>query len=250
MKKLFIRLGMVLLLAASGLAQTAQNTLVNTTLGAAITTTTSTLVVVASATGITAPASGATSTIIYVDKEAMFVNAVNGTTLTVMRGYSGTAATPHVNGSRILAGRPTWFANVDPAGGCTNANVIATPLVNINNGNQWLCSTVTGMWVPGFGNYDKPLGVTTAVASVAGTTTPSGPLFHITGTNTITAWGIPPGCNAATGAGACVFIVIPDAAFLTTATNNIATAVTAVANLAQIWTWDATNSKFVVLQSK
>jgi hypothetical protein len=71
----------------------------------------------------------------------------------------------------------------------------------------------------------------------------------MTGTNAITAWGIPVGCNA-TPQGGCSFTIIPDAAFTTTATNNIATAVTAVANLAMTWTWDPTNSKFVVIQSK
>lgn len=213
-----------------------------------------TSVTLTSVTGVVAPVNGAIQSALYINKELMGVTAVNTTTkvVQVVRGFHGTQAQPHANAEMVLIGNNNQFYAVDPNGACTAANTLVTPWVNILTGAQWLCSTLTGTWVPGFGNPGTPgapIALTAAVASVAGTTTPSGPYFHITGTNAITAWGIPVGCDATT-AGGCSFTVIPDAAFTTTATNNIATAVTAVANLAQIWTWDATNSKFVVIQSK
>jgi hypothetical protein len=187
---------------------------------------------------------------IYVDGELMGVTGVNTTTkvVNVIRGIEGTQVADHASGAMVLIGPPSAFQKYDPKGKCTAGGTLFTPWVNVSNGLQWLCSTQTLTWVPGFGN-PYPSADSATVASVAGTTTPSGPLFHISGTNAITAWGVPVGC-AATSTGACSFTVIPDAAFTTTATNNIATAVTAVANLAQIWTWDAKNSKFVVIQSK
>jgi hypothetical protein len=197
---------------------------------------------------------GQFASMLYVDGELMGVTGVNTTTkvVQVIRGIEGTQASDHPTGAMVLIGPPGAFQKYDPIGKCTAASTIFTPWVNVANGRQWLCSTLTKSWVPGFGNpgtSSAPMALSAAVASVAGTTTPSGPYFHISGTNAITAWGVPVGC-AATSSGGCSFTVIPDAAFTTTATNNIATAVTAVANLAQIWTWDATNSKFVVIQSK
>lgn len=255
MKKLTLLLSFVAF-ALSGFAQTAQNTLTVTTLSAALTQSSNSLRV-ASATGITAG-----NTLLYIEDgtsgagEAVFVNSVSGTTIGVTRGYNGTQANAHLSGAIVYAGAPNLFASVDPAGSCTAATAPATPYINIMNGNQWLCSTVTSSWVPGYFNSSAPAGVTTAVASVAGATNPSGPLFHITGTNAITAWGSSTSAGLGSGGGSATsvigapFCVIPDAAFTTTATNNIATAVTAVANLVQCWTFDQTNKKYVVLQSK
>jgi hypothetical protein len=227
----------------------------------------STIVSLTSATGVQQAFNSSTVvTWIYVDGELEgILNTVPGSTtiFNVERAQNGTRAAYHRSGAMVLLGVMTpqfggaagsgGFQSVDPpiGGGCTNANIGLVPWVNVITGDQWLCSTVSNTWVPGFNNrlYPARASVTTPVASVAGTTTPSGPLFHITGTNAITAWGIPVGCNA-TALGSCQFTVIPDAAFTTTATNNIATAVTAVINLPIIWTWDATNSKFVSLQSK
>jgi len=111
---------------------------------------------------------------------------------------------------------------------------------------------VTGEVTPGFGNA-SPLNadVTTAVASVAGATLPSGPLFHVTGTNAITAWGSSTTAGAVGAGGGSSdaqgepFCVIPDAIFTTTATNNIALATTAVVNKLLCYAWDGTNKKYV-----
>ncbi len=265
MKKTLFVLSLVLAMAISAFGQaTAANLLLTaTSLSAAVTSTNTTVFRVASATGITA-----NSTVLYVDDgtggngEAVFVNAVNGTAISVTRGYNGSHAAQHLSGSVVLAGAPAAFVSKDPSGSCTAANAY-TPTVNIlggangqKGGNQWICSTISASWVPGYFNTQRPAGVTTAVASVAGATQPSGPLFHVTGTNAITAWGSSTTAGLGAGGGSATqpygapFCVIPDAAFTWTATNNIAVAGTAVANLMVCFTFDGTQKKYVVMQSK
>lgn len=230
------------LLFAPIFAQAQQNTMGATTLGAALTDN-ATLVQVAATTGMAVNANAGYNTNIYVDRELMTVIGINGLVLTVARGQAGTGAAAHLSGAVVYEGRPNWFYPRDPKGGtCVLANVIVTPWINVNTGNQWLCSTITLRWIPGFGNPGNsaiPVGTNTAVASVAGLTTITGPLFHVTGTNAITGWTIPVG---GVGAGFCI---IPDAAYTTTATNNIAIATTGVLNKVQCWTWDDKNSKYV-----
>lgn len=252
----FVALAVGLAFGQTALTQTALSAAVNgNALWAGGSPNVDTSVTLSSVSGVSAPTTaGGYGTLLYIDAELMAVTSVNTTTkvVGVIRGWEGTGVAAHASADMVLLGPPNAFYRIDPSGACTAASTPFTPWINITNGKQWLCSTLTLTWVPGFGNPGDsahPVALSAAVASVAGTTTPSGPYFHITGTNAITAWGIPVGCNATT-AGGCAFTVIPDAAFTTTATNNIATAVTAVANLAQIWTWDATNSKFVVIQSK
>lgn len=264
MKKLLSILSFALALAVATPAfgqSTNTNLIVTATkLGAAMTNAQNSLVV-ASATGITA-----NTTVLFIhdgtggNSEAVFVNSVNGTTIGVTRGYNGTQSYAHLSGSVVLVG-PAGngpFVNVDPSGSCTAASSW-TPTINIfEGGRQWICSSISGSWVPGFFNTSRPAGVTTAVASVAGATNPSGPLFHVTGTNAITAWGsstsVGPGSGRGGGASSqpygASFITIPDAAFTWTATNNIATSGTAVANLPIIWIFDGTAKKYVSIQSK
>ncbi len=195
--------------------------------------------------------------------EAVFVNSVgSGGQVGVTRGYNGTQASQHLSGSVVLAGAPQAFVSTDPSGACTAANAY-TPTVNIlggsngqKGGNQWICSSISASWVPGYFNTQRPAGVTTLVASVAGATNPSGPLFHVNGTNAITAWGSTTSAGLGAGGGSATqpygapFCVIPDAAFTWTATNNIATAGTAVANLVICFTFDGTAKKYVQQQSK
>lgn len=249
-----ILIGLVLaLFSIPGVAQTAITT---TSLSTAVTSSTTTIRV-ASATGIVAG-----STILYIEDgtggpnvgEAVFVNAVNGTVLGVTRGYNSTIGNPHISGALVYVGPAnpnSPFVAVDPTGACTPANTLFTPLINIRTGNQWLCSSVTNSWVPGFFNTAAGAGVTAAVASVAGATLPSGPLFHVTGTNAITAWGSSTTVGLGTGGGSktdvvgAPFCVIPDAIFTTTATNNIALATTAVVNKILCYTFDQTNKKYV-----
>ncbi len=92
-------------------------------------------------------------------------------------------------------------------------------------------------WVPGWNNPARSA-VTAAVASVAGATLPSGPLFHMTGTNAITSFTMPVGFTVGS------FTVIADDAFTWTATNNLGDAGTAVALSTITFTWDAAAGKW------
>lgn len=252
MKKLSLSLAILFAFALSAFGQTA---LVQTRLSVAVSTSFITTINVASATGITAGQS-----MLYVEDgtggpgEAMFVNAVSGTVIGVTRGYAHTGGNAHISGALVFIGPPNAFQVYDPAGlapGASCANTAYTPWINTQTGNQWICSTITNAWVPGFFNIDSAAGVTTAVASVAGATNPSGPLFHVTGTNAITAWGSSTtvglfgGGGSATDTVGSSFCVIPDAIFTTTATNNIALASTAVVNKILCFTFDQTNKKYV-----
>jgi hypothetical protein len=207
--------------------------------------------------GITASQPQQTS--LYIDRELMSVIGVNGTQITVVRGQGGTVAAPHRKGAMVLVGYPYWFSVNDPGGSggfsgtggdsCVQANVVASPRVNTRTGAQWLCSSITLTYVPGFNN---PLSTvspqpTVAVASAAGAITPSGPLFHVTGTSAVTGFNIPVGCSANTLAtlGGCSFTIIPDGVFTWTTAGNIALAGTAVVNKALTFTWDATNKKWI-----
>lgn len=226
------------LLFLIGLASQAQTSLTQTSLSTAVTNTFVTSVRVASATGITA-----NQTMLYIDGEALWPTAVSGTTISVMRGYNGTISSGHISGAMVLIGPPQAFAVVDPFGSCTNGQGVFqfSPVVNIRNGNQWLCSTVTGKVIPGWGNISDPPQVSTAVASAAGLVTPSGPMFHITGALAITGFNIPVGFDPKVGATICA---IPDAAFTTTAANNIALASTGVISKTLCWTYDGNTAKF------
>jgi hypothetical protein len=251
-----------------GTPASAQTALTVTTLSNAITSAGQTAITVTSATNISAP--GATGgnvaipasggSLLFIEDgtsgglgtaEAMLVTGVTGTTVTVVRGAASTVASPHLSGAIVFVGRPDQFFAVEPAGSCTPANTLVTPYINVRTGNQWLCSTVTNSWVPGYFNTAGVSGVTTAVASVAGATNPSGPLFHVTGTNAITAWGTSTSAGLGSGGGSATsiigapFCVIPDAIFTTTATNNIALASTAVVNKILCFTFDQTNKKYV-----
>ncbi|MGH7994366.1 MAG: hypothetical protein ACREDQ_12670 [Limisphaerales bacterium] len=249
----------ILLAFAPMLAFAQQNTLTQTTLSTAITSS-QTVFNVASATGITAPTGApGTATSIYIQDtgltgELVEVLAVNGTTLTVRRGANGTAGQAHVSGAMVLAGRPNWFYISDPGGACTAANTLVTPYVNVRDGDQFLCSTKTGVlsWVPGFTSSNQNnAGLTADVASAAGAILPSGPLFHVTGTAAITGFTVPVGCNA-TASGSCSFTIIPDGVFTYTAAGNIAPASTGlnagtavvVVNQPITFIWDSSTSKF------
>jgi hypothetical protein len=236
MKMTLKTLSLILLVVLLGSFASAQTSLTQTTLSAAINSS-ATSFKVASATGITA-----TNTVLYVDKEAMFVNAVNSTTVSVTRGYNGTVGRGHTSGVMVLSGPPNAFVTTEPSGACTNAQGVFqfSPVVNIRTGNQWLCSTVTGRVVPGWGNSSSEPSVTTAVASAAGLVTPSGPLFHITGALAITGFNIPVGLDTKAGGVVCA---IPDGTYTTTAANNIALASTAVVSKTMCWAIDGNAAK-------
>lgn len=221
------------------------NTLSQTTLSAALSST-ATVLNVASATNISAPVNGFFQQLYIVDPgsmrgELMTVTAVNGTVISVSR--LDQFRSKHLSGAIVIIapvnqglGNDMGFRGSDPAV-VPGSVPILTWEVNVVTGAQWLYSTVTGSWVPGFGNTTAPASPTAAVASAAGLITPSGPLFHVTGTAAITGFNIPNGFASGS------FVVIPDAVFTWTAANNIAVAGTAVVGKALTFTYDFNSGK-------
>ena len=229
--------------ALAGTADAQINTLTSTTLSKAVLAV-DRIVNLTSATGVNAPQPGVVGSELYVISpgnprgEVMVVVSVNSTAVTVTRGSQGLQS-DIPNGSTVLIGQPNWFYSYDPSGGCTAAATYVTPWVNTKTGAQWLCSTITLSWVPGWQNDYATPAVTTAVASAAGAILPSGQLFHVTGTAAITGFTLPVGYAGGP------FCVIPDGIFTTTTAGNIALASTAVVNRLLCFAYDATNSKFV-----
>jgi hypothetical protein len=221
-----------------------------------------TTIALASATGVTQAVNGAPVTYAYIGNELIgILTTVPGQTLifNVLRGQLGTKIANHPSGDMVLLGVITpqfggvagsgGFQQTDPPynGACTAASTGQTPWVNIQTGAQWICSSITGTWVPGWNNpYAPDTARNTAAVASAATLTPSGPLFHITGAVAVTTIGIPIGFDA-TAVGGGSFCVIPDNATVAgfTAGNNIAKSTTFVVNQVLCMTWDATNSKFV-----
>lgn len=127
-----------------GMQVAAAQTLVPmTTLGAAITSPSTTFINLTSTTGITAG-----NTYLFIDHEFMAVNAVlNNGNVQVGRGYSGTRATNHTSTAIVFNGPATAFRATDPLGSCTRANELYLPSINVSNGNISDC--LNGQWVTG-----------------------------------------------------------------------------------------------------
>jgi len=232
--KLFLAIAIV---AASAFGQTA---LTSTTITNAITVNQQTFAV-ASTSGITV----GTTRLYILDKGGQGRGELTGlvtalpttTSVTVSRGSQFRAA--HVALSvAVIINSAQAIQNYDPVGSCTAANTLYTPWINQSNGNQWLCSTKTLAWVPGFNNSFYPKNPTADVASAAGLVTVTSPLFHVTGTAAITGWTLP-----ATFVGG-TFCTIPDGAFTTTNATNIAIASTAVVGKLLCFTWSTADTKW------
>jgi hypothetical protein len=224
------------------------NTLTGTTTSAAVSKT-DVQISLTSATGVVLPSAsnGFTGSVLYVKSpgstgEAMRVQSlVSGTTYKVSRtGMMGTKRSAQVSGALVFIGPANQFYDVDPAGACVTASLYVSPYVNVLNGRQWLCSTVTLAWVPSWGNTSYPAGATTAVASAAGAVLPSGPLFHMTGTSAVTGFTLPLGIENGDS-----FCALADGIWTWTAAGNIAAAGTATsAGRASCFTWDAAAVKW------
>lgn len=159
--RLTLLLGVALLLVLSAPAN-AQTLLTNTTLSVAVADGNARTVVVASATGITAPVSGDNTkdTYLYVDRELLDVRAVSGTTITVVRGANGTTAVPHA-ASAVVFVVPAYLStsfNIIPQGACTRANELALPRIHARSGTFSDC--LGGQWHSGvFNTYAQPNGL-------------------------------------------------------------------------------------------
>lgn len=134
MKKNITIVSLVLVLASFAFGQTATT---STTLSAAVTDTSGRVITVASATNINAPSStdATKSTVLLVDGELMQVNAVNGTSITVMRGYAGSRASTHASGATVyvgVGGGANIFTLYTKRGSCTASNESYLPQINTN----------------------------------------------------------------------------------------------------------------------
>lgn len=147
--KIFL-LSLVALLGFS-VSASAQSLIANTTLSAAVSDSKGQTLVVASATGISAPAltPQPLRTYLYIDREALQVTAVNGTTLTVSRGQLHTVAAPHVNAAPVFVMPSNLLAlfSIIPNGSCTRGNEIALPRIEPVTGTVSDC--LGGQWVQG-----------------------------------------------------------------------------------------------------
>lgn len=229
----------LVLLSASAFGQLV--TLTQTTLSAAVGAGSTTLRV-ASATGITATVTNP-SYLYVLDPggqrgELMKVTSVSGTNIGVVRGLNGTASVGHISGAIVVIGRGQDFPGYNPSGACTASTAPVFPWINPITGEQWICSSVSSTWVPGWHNPASP-SATATVASAAGAILPSGPLFSVSGTAAVTGFTIPVGFASGE------FCVVPTGAFTWTAAGNINTAGTAVVGRTLCFTWSTTASKFV-----
>jgi len=126
----------------------AQTILTQTTLAAAVTSTSQTFVTVSSATGITA-----NSTVLFVADglgELLFVNSVNGTTIGVTRGSNGSqAASTHASGALVFVAPPYAIATQAPTGSCTRSNQLYLPVIALGVGGaeSSIADCVGGQWV-------------------------------------------------------------------------------------------------------
>jgi hypothetical protein len=231
------------------------------TINSGINTAYQTTITLASLTGVVAPINGTPQTLIYIDNELMAVVGTPNTTLLtvpVQRGYNSTTVAPHVSGTMVLVGAPFQFYANDPMGvtnngapaACTSTAIQSTPYLNYITGRQWLCSALTGTWVPGWNNASFVNGIAvSAIASVAGTTPIGGPVFEISGTNAVTGFtlaaGGAVGFNSTAYGGGC-FMVIPTGIFTFTAAGNISVAGTVTEITVPItFCWNPTTLKWM-----
>lgn len=218
----------------------AQTALTTTTLGAALDGS-SVAVTVASATGITAPGTGATFVYLLVDRELMSVRAVNGLVVNVMRGQSGTRATTHVTASAVTVVPPNAIVGYPLSGQCVRSTLAYVPVIAVGvavpsvfNGNAFDCLGVTtaGQWVQTNDNGVQVVGSTMAsVNGVLGAFT--GTILTVSGTNAITGFTNPAGLQPG-----FVISLVPSGAFTWTAAGNIALAGTAVVNKLLQFMWN------------
>ena len=134
----------LLALAFVGVAvtATAQTSLNETTVSTAMTAS-QTNIVLASATGV------ADNYVIYVDNEAMIVQASwsSGTTVPVIRGALGTVARAHDDGVLVYIGPQVAFIGGSMSGSCVPADQRYTPNINPVSGAIYSCPSAVEKWV-------------------------------------------------------------------------------------------------------
>lgn len=150
--KTLTRLLLALVIALCVVSPTSTQTyLTTTTLASAITSLTATTIQLTSTSGITAAyCGGAVSGCgLFVDWEYMTVTSVpvSGTVQVTRAAASGTTASTHLSGRVVIIAPQSAFSGSDydgvtgrtPGGSCTASANKYLPIVNITNGNVWLC---------------------------------------------------------------------------------------------------------------
>jgi hypothetical protein len=162
---LALLLGIAIPVAGQTVACGSATCAATTTLSAAISDSKTRTITVASATGISAPSlpiSGGgfaqpTSTILFIDREAMQVTGVSGTTISVSRGRESTSASPHASGAVVFILPRNLLLNIGggmvdgapsfPGGSCTRSSELVLPRIQLTTGLFSDC--VGGQWVNG-----------------------------------------------------------------------------------------------------
>jgi hypothetical protein len=174
MKKTLAVLSFVLALSFAAFGQTTYVPF--TTLSAAVTSTSSQSNVfrLASTSGITAG-----NTMLFIEGEADFVNAVTSTTVTVTRGAGpSTRVSTHPSGARVWYGPPNYFQSATPVGypfgSCSRTGAVL-PYIDINN--NVLSDCLGGVWVRG---------ITALTPAIVFAPAPGGAVLTGVGTSTTT----------------------------------------------------------------
>lgn len=90
---------------------------------------------------------GQSLTILFVDSEAMCVQAIQGPYLIVERGCQGTPQQAHNAGAKVwINGSQFYRQYSNPSGACSLANIPFLPVIVIDNATFWNC--VNSVWVP------------------------------------------------------------------------------------------------------
>lgn len=252
----------LILTASFSFAQT--QTLSSTTLGAAIGTLTNgvpqtTITLASTSTMLNAGPQAQVNTVLYVDKELMFVSTVVDSTHVIVKRAQGTGEgailTTHLNGAAVLfaitnaagtnnvTAAPAFFSNKQPTaqlfGSCVSTSLLVQPLVYPFSGDIFSCLGVTGsqQWV----QVDRPGRPTVAATAAAptGLLTITATNMVLSGTNAITGVNVPAGW-----ASGMSFTIMPTGIFTWTTATNLAVAGTAVVGKALTFTWNATTSKW------
>lgn len=239
MKRLIaLTIGLLLLLGAS--PTQAQTVLSSTTLSSAITSTSQGSMAVTSATGFTAPGTGATLVYALIDREVVQVRTVNGTAIGIVRGMLSTQASTHISGATVWVGPPTAYGDDIPSGQCQRTLLPSVPYLAAGRGQElsagtiWDCVGVTtaGQWVMTAGGQGPE--VLGSTVSSATSVTPTGTYFKMSGTvNPVSTIVLPAGATAG-----FTLQIEPTGAWVTDTAGNILIASTAVTGKVLIMTWN------------
>lgn len=223
MKKLISILSVLFACSALAFGQASFTT---TTLSNAITADTTANVNVASATSVLGPGlpasngSPAALTLLLVDREVMRVNSVNGTAVSVSRGFYGTISAAHASAAKVWVGPASYFISSDPASGspCVATQLVVLPRVNYANGNAWNCGN--SKWTL----FSPTIAQMTEGATIASATTvaPTNPIHAVSGTTAIVTITTPAACPAV-----CTVTFVPTGAWTYTTAGNLGLAGTA-----------------------